>query len=169
MFGERRGTRWALRSCREAQRWAKGCRRRQNGAVGRAQFYRDVLSGSKQGSLALWLLVVPNGEMLAIAWPPSGDSYDPPMRKTQGKGHCGQRETGGRAVCVQEMAGHCRLNCPERSAGESRHNSCWTRVSYTPSPFHRQRTEAQILNCVSSMDRRARCSLGSLCLQLGIL
>lgn len=49
-------------SCREAQRWAQGCRRRQNGAAGRAQFYRDVLSDSKQGSLALWLLVVPGME-----------------------------------------------------------------------------------------------------------
>lgn len=36
---------------------------------------------------------------------------------------------------------------------------CWTLFSYTPSPFHRQQTEAKILNCVSSTDRRARHSV----------
>lgn len=39
--------------------WGQGYRKRQNGEVGRTLFYGDVLSGSEQVTLPLWLLILP--------------------------------------------------------------------------------------------------------------
>lgn len=103
--------------------------------VDRTQFYGDVLSNSKYMSPPLWLSW--NVEMLAIPRLSSGDSYDPPMRCHKGKVHCKPRETGSSVVSMQPMIGHGLLYCPELSAGELQHNSCWALFSYTPSPFYR--------------------------------